>query len=100
MPSLSGTVTSKGYDVLASIQVGTAGYGLVVYPSPPLPENPYMGFTFPIIESVEPNIFLAGQGRKMFRDGAIVFVPFPGNVWDIVAIWSSSAVGKDWTLQY
>ena len=100
MPTITGTVQAPGYERIATIQVESFGYGLVVYPPPQLPLNPYMGFTFPVFEGVQFGTQLAGLGRKIFRDGVIVFPPYPGNTYGIIAIWSNNAVGKDWSLQY
>lgn len=100
MPQLTGVVAEAGYEVLAQVVLQSFGYGLVVYPVPALPLNPYMGFTFPVIESLIPGVLLASQGRKMYRDGAIVIPSYVNTGHAVIAIWSPNAVGRSWSLQY
>ena len=100
MPTLSGTVMQPGYETVATVQIEGFGYGVHVIAPPPLPSNPYMGYSFPKLLAVDGFSWLAGSGRKLFRDGVIVFPPYPGITYDVVVIWANSAVGLDWQLQY
>ena len=100
MPQLTGVISTPGYEVLAQAVISQFGYGLVTFPVPAIPSNPYAGYTFAILESVVSGVNMASSGRKMYRDGAIVFVPYPDQNYAIVAIWSPNAVGRSWSLQY
>lgn len=100
MGSLSGVVTTSGYRVLTTAVLTAAGYGLAVTNPPSLPLNPYYGFTFPVVQLTSPSVRLAGIGRKLYRDGAIVFPPYPDGTYDVIVVWSASAVGRNYYLQW
>lgn len=97
---LNGIVTVEGYDVLGSDVISAAGYGLAIVNPPALPDNPYLGFTFPVLRGSFGVPDFAGSGRKIYRDGVIVIPPYAGSTYDFVVVWKPAAVGLDWYLQY
>ena len=100
MPSTTGTVTDAGYAVLGNTQITSAGYGIAILLPPDLPINPYYGYTFPVLPADGFQPRLLGSGRKIDRDGVIVFPPYPDGIYDIVAVWHPNAVGKTWYAQW
>lgn len=100
MPNLSGTVVASGYQVLGTDAIGAGGYGLGIVNPPSLPLNPYMGYTFPVLPGSFGVPRFAGSGRKLYRDGVVVFPPYDGNTYDFVVVWSVNSVGLEWYLQW
>lgn len=100
MPSISGSVSVLGYQVLTNDVLTSAGYGLGIVNPPALPLNPYFGFTFPVLPGSFGIPRFAGTGRKIYRDGVIVFPPYNPASYDFVVIWASPALGLDWYLQW
>lgn len=100
MAVLTGVVNVEGYQVITTDVINAAGYGLGITNPPALPLNPYLGYTFPVIRGGFGVPDFAGSGRKIYRDGVLVFPPYSGGVYDFVVIWSSASVGLNWYLQY
>lgn len=100
MATLSGVIVASGYRVLTSAVLTSAGYGLAITNPPALPLNPYYGFSFPVIDFTSPVTRFAGSGRKIYRDGVIVFPPYADGTYDVVVVWSNAAIGRSYFLQW
>lgn len=97
--AVTGVINQLGYQVLHTGSVGSYGMGFVVSPSPPLPENPCYGVVMLVIDQVQPPYRFVGAHKSVWRDGVVVFPPYPDIPYDVVFVAKSTALGKGFYIQ-
>jgi hypothetical protein len=96
--ALSGTITQVGYQVLHTAVIGSGGMGFVVTP-PPLPANPCYGVFMLVIDQANPAYRFVATHKTVWRDGVVLFPPYPDISYDLVFVARPASIGRDFFIQ-
>lgn len=100
MPTVLSGVVSEGYTVIAEVPISQYGYGFCILSPPSLPLNPYYGYVYAVNLDNSTGGRFACDGKKVYRDGAQLFVPFADSTYQVICIFSGNGIGLTWLFQY